>query len=154
MCHDAAGLSTPGRRCAHCRGHLGDLCLCLEGSSLCLNRACDGAVRDHLPHFSGWPVPRWGCDRPAEEAFTSTWEHMGERVSSAVGRVRRCWGAASRTGNHHPHQEPGKDADRGAGALVLAVSMDPGSLVPSLFMFLISPGQVTIITYKTMPRFS
>lgn len=78
----------------------------------------------------------------------------GERVSSAVGCVRRCWGAASHTGNHHPHQGPGKDADRGAGALVLAVSMGPGSLVSSLFMFLISPGQVTVIAYKTMLRFS
>lgn len=92
MCHDAAGLSTPGRRCAHCRGHLGDLCLCLEGSSLCLNRACDGAVRDHLPHFSGWPVPRWGCDRPAEEAFTSTWEHMG---SASQVQLAACAGAGA-----------------------------------------------------------
>lgn len=78
----------------------------------------------------------------------------GERVSSAVSCVHRCWGAASCPGNHHPHQGPGKDADRGAEALVLAVSMDPVSLVSSLFMFLISPGQVTIIAYKTMPRFS
>ena len=66
MCHDAAGLSTPGRRGAHCRGHLGDLCLGLERSSLCLNRACDGAVRDHLPHFSRKPSLPRGSTRGGE----------------------------------------------------------------------------------------
>ena len=143
MCHGAAGLSAPGRRGAHCRGHLGDLCLGLERSSLCLNGACDGAVRDHLPRFpGGLPLDGavTGLQRKPSLPRGGT---RGEHVSSAVGRVRRCWGAASHPGNHHPHQGPGRDADRGAGALVLAVLMDPGSLVSSLFMFWISPDQVT-----------
>lgn len=57
---------------------------------VCLDRACDGAIRGHFSRFPRWPVPRRGCGRPAEKALTSHDTHLGEFISNAVCRVHGC----------------------------------------------------------------
>lgn len=89
---------------------------------VCLNRACNGAIRDHFSRFSRWPVPQQVCDRPAEKALTATWMHTWG--SSSQTQLAACTGAGIQRVEQGTITGPGKDADLGAGALVLAVLMD------------------------------